>query len=308
MPIVVKDIQVFTESSKGKGRTSNDSNNSLRETILGDLLGNKYVLFMNDPEFGHSWTELQTKWRNALHTLATKCGHEGFDHIDVVKRGGRKYNWDIDVIYVYNDGSKKVERVEFKFGGSSVNTLPEFFNPAANKPFHQTTYAEFFHTYYLQNILDLYGLSDKPSLDQYKKYVHQNNCKKLPMFAQLKALTSDAERNVQREAISHRSIHEYLELVMPSTNLSVITDELRRSQEGKHFLIYNNGTGDFSYDSIHSDELTMNSVVGISNKNTLVLQTMCPTTQIRMLLRWKNYQCILYPAWQISMVRRLKAL
>lgn len=296
-----KDILLFTESGAGKGRDSNDSNNKKREAILKILSTSAIQEFLSCPIYGVAWQTLQTKWHTALTELAKRCHITDYSSYTVKNKGGRKFNWDIDVTYADHTTVK----VEFKFGGTSVDSIPEFFNPAADKPFHPELYASFFYDTYLDQVMAIYGLVEKPTKDLYLKQIHKNTSSSA-FFKALRA-AEDAEVEVGRPkykaktALAHKSIQEYLAKYKDSTNLQEITSEFTRSQAGKHFLIYSNG--EFHHDRIEDDELIATSVIGVEG-DYLIIQSKKPTTTHRMLLRWKNHQCVLFPAWQISMVRR----
>jgi hypothetical protein len=64
--ITVEDISYFTESSKGKGRDSNDARNAKREKILIDLFNNKLGAYLDDPKYGASWKALDSSFREAV--------------------------------------------------------------------------------------------------------------------------------------------------------------------------------------------------------------------------------------------------
>ena len=106
----------------------------------------------------------------------------------------------------------------------------------------------------------------------------------------------------QKREIVAESITEFLTLYKDQTNLETLTAELQRSQENKHFLLYEDGK--FYHDEIKPSELIAESVLPIRNGNLLVIQMKEPGTKIEMLLRWKNRLGILLPAWQISMIRQ----
>lgn len=306
--LTAADILLFTQSGAGRGRDTNDTNNKTREEILKALSTSAVSTFLADTTHGAAWQALKAAWTKALTDLAAHCNHVGYNVISVVTRGGRKFNWDIDVCYAFADGRKTVVKVEFKFGGTSVNSIPEFFNPAADKPFHSVPYAAFFYDNYMNKLCDIYGipLADKPPRDLYLKHCYKNTpSAAVPFFKRLRD-AEDAEQPAkgpkyqQKAALAHKSIQEYLQQQSASTDLAAITAEFQRSQAGKHFLIYSGGQ--FHHDRIDDAELIAHSVVGVKGDN-LVIQSAKPTTQHHMLLRWKNHHCILFPAWQISMVR-----
>lgn len=296
-PLTVQEITLFTASSKGAGRDTNDARNKRREKILVDGFHGKTEQFFTDATYGAAWSKLATDFRTALVERASP----GFTDITVKPKGGRGHNYDFQVVY---SGPVATElHVEFKFGGTSVDTLPEFFNPAADKPFHSEMYARFFYKNYLPRIISLYSLTVTITEEAYMKEIHKNSSR-APFFVALKA-AEDADAGgplyKQKAAIAAESITAFLEAQKGTTNLALLTAEFQRSQANKHFLIYNDGK--FYHDSIKTTELVAASVAGIRNGNLLVIQSAEPGTKHEMLLRWKNHLGVLLPAWQIRMCR-----
>jgi hypothetical protein len=286
------DIELFTVSSAGRGRDTNDTSNTMREKILIDAFNGKTTEMFEDPTFGSDWRRITELFTNAINEL----GGEG--PITVASRGGRKNNYDFLVTR-----SDCKHKVEFKFGGTSVQTIPEFFNPAANKSFHDVLYADYFYDNYITEIAGLYGLTPPPK-PVYMKEIYKNSSKHA-FFKDFKA-AEEAHRElyVQKKKLVAVSIQNYLEQVKDSTHLETISAEFMRSQSGKRFLIYSSGK--FHHDQISDAELTAKNVVGIRNGNLLIIQSEEPGTTHEMLLRWKNHLGILFPAWQISMRRSAK--
>jgi hypothetical protein len=282
-------IDLFFASSSGTGRDNNDKSNKIREQILMNGFNGKTAEFCNDPEHGAKWRHVKDSFESSLRAL----GGEG--SMNVIARGGRNYNYDFEVVR-----SDCTHKVEFKFGGNSVESLPEFFNPAANKAFHPELYADLFYTDHLPAIADLYGLTPPPKED-YMRHVYKNTSKH-PFFVAFRAAESARPDLYSKKGkLVAASITAYLEKVKNETNLELLTEEFMRSQSGKHFLIWSNG--EFHHDSISDAELTAKSVVGVRNGNILVIQSAEPKTRHEMLLRWKNHLGVLFPAWQISMRR-----
>lgn len=298
-PLPADAILLFTDSAKGGGRETNDKKNKEREQLLGSLLTN--TVHDTHEVHGPAWRALRAQWESALLR-----GHEGASSVSVEAKGGRGFNYDFEASYIDSTTAK----IEFKFGGTTVSSLPEFFNPAADKPFHSRLYADFFYDGdYLDTICDLYGIprTEKPTKAEYLAAVY-NNTSKLPFFARLKA-AEEAEGGKTKKvrplynakaAISHKSIQAFLMAYKDTTDLAALTAEFQRSQADKQFLLYSGGA--FHHDRLLPGELVAESVRGVEG-DYLVIQTAVPTTSIRMLLRWKNHQGILFPAWQISLVR-----
>jgi hypothetical protein len=290
-PLKLEEINLF-ESSKGQGRDTNDERNKRREKILLDTHTGFTEIFFQDPTYGPKWQMLAMKLKEAEKQLMKSEGP-----FTLKAKGGRSNNSDFEL----SDASKKIN-LEFKFGGKSVDSIPEFFNPAADKPFHPELYARFFHQKYLAKLVELYGLTDMPTETIYMKEIHKNSSKNtfFKSFYDKDDLKSPLYKE-KREIVA-ASITEFLTLYKDQTNLESLTAELQRSQENKHFLLYEDGK--FYHDEIKADELIAHSILPIRNGNLLVIPKHEPGTQIEMLLRWKNRLGILFPAWQISMIRK----
>ena len=114
------------------GREANDANNTAREKVIVGMINGT----LTDPIYEPLRVELDL-W------LAAKRAELGLPPdapASAVRRGGRRYNWDLDLTL-----GPLTLKVEFKYGSTSVASLPEFFNPAANKDFHHgESYARFF--------------------------------------------------------------------------------------------------------------------------------------------------------------------
>jgi hypothetical protein len=286
------DITLFTSSSAGRGRDTNDASNKLREKILLDGFNGKTAEMFDDPTYGADWRRIAELFSSAIAEL----GGEG--PITIKAMGGRGYNYDFEV----TRGDCK-HKVEFKFGGTSVQSIPEFFNPAANKPFHDRLYADYFYDNHLSEIAELYGLEIPPK-NEYKKEIHKNSSRHKFFLNFRAAEAAHPEHYSQKGKLVAASVKAYLEAMKDTTRLDALTAEFMRSQSGKRFLIFSGGK--FHHDRISDAELTAKSVVGVRNGNLLVIQSAEPRTTHEMLLRWKNHLGVLFPAWQISMRRLAK--
>jgi len=286
------DITLFTAPSAGRGRGTNDASNKTREKILLDGYNGKTSEMFADPTYGEDWRRIADLFASALAEL----GGEG--QVTVKAKGGRGFNYDFEV----TRGDLK-HKVEFKFGGTSVQTIPEFFNPAANKPFHDRLYADFFYDNYLPDIAGLYGLAPPPK-NEYLKEIHKNKSNHKFFVDFRVAEAAQPERYAEKSKATAASITAYLEAVKDTTKLAALTSEFMRSQKDKRFLLFN--AGKFHHDRISDAELTAKSVVGVRNGNLLVIQSAEPGTTHEMLLRWKNHLGVAFPAWQISMRRLAK--
>lgn len=281
-------VQLF--HAPAGGREANDANNAVREaTVVGLINGT-----VTDPAYDALRAELGL-W------LAAKRAELGLPPdapASAVRRGGRAYNWDLDLTL-----GPVTLKVEFKYGATSVASLPEFFNPAANKNFHQDeSYARYFYEHTLPQVCAIYSVPLTMSVDDYLARVHGTS-KAPALFGALYECekSGTAAQKAQKKALVDGSIAAWLRLVKDKTDLAAITAAFQTSQAGKHFLLCSNGK--FFSDRIEPEELVVTSVIGVRLEKYLELQSSKPGTGFSMLLRWKNHAGILYPAWQISMWR-----
>jgi hypothetical protein len=272
------------------GREANDTNNRVREGVIVGLINGT----LTDPAYDALRAELSL-WVDAKRA---ELGLTPDAPASAVRRGGRRYNWDFDLTL----GTVTL-KVEFKYGATSVASVPEFFNPAANKDFHHgESYARFFFEQTLPHVCAIYGIPVTMTADEYVARVHGTS-KRPPLFKALYDAENagTAEQKAQKKALVDGSIETWLRLVKDKTDLAAITVAFENSQGGKHFLLCRDGK--FFSDRIAPEELVVTGVIGVRLDKYLELSSAKPGTGFAMLLRWKNHAGVLYPAWQISMWR-----
>ncbi len=274
----------------GTGRGTNDSNNKTRETILVGLYHS------TDPAL----QELRTLWITFLRTLCS----EPYDDVQIKQRGGRGANHDFDIVFLH--GSLPVREIpaEFKHNASRIDKLPEYFSPAANKPYIPTLYADFFYDSAMDQLCAIYPslVPHKPTKDAYVRLVHTNNYDCHPFFRALYTAesTGTAAQAKQKQVLVAQTIRDYLTMYSSHLRLDELSKDLQARQTGKVFILWT--LKEFKSDTIRDDEMDLSHVEGIKNGNTLVVVSKAGTKH-NMLLRWKNHLGVLYPAWQISLSR-----
>jgi hypothetical protein len=274
------------------GREANDANNKKRENMIIAILNTDLCVA------GVEWDGLRGHLNTWVAARKAELGLPPITPHSVIRRAGRRYNWDFDLRL-----GEHILKCEFKFGATSVNSLPEFFNPSAKYDFHGgESYARFFFANYLPRVCELYAVPLMMSEDEYWRKVHGTS--KTPALFQA---LYDAEKNgtaeykAQKKAIVDDSIAAWLERVKEKTNIAAITAAFQTSQVGKQFMLCSEGQ--FCSDKIDPEELVVTGVIGVRLGKYLVLKSAKPGTTHEMLLRWKNHAGILYPAWQISLRR-----
>jgi hypothetical protein len=276
-------------NTAGENRGNNDANNKAREDFL--------VSLYDSIEPSHQ--ELRQKWQEFLKTLCV----DPYTRVVVKKRGGRSANYDFDISYFMNDALVKHVKAEFKHNSDSIAKLPEYFSPAADKPYIPRLYADFFYEF-LDRICAVYPevAAHKPERGVYLRLVHGNDYDRHPFFRTLYDMekAGTPEQAKQKQNIVKESIRSYLTEFSSTLNLSTLSSDIRERQSGKVFILWN--LREFKSDFIREDEMEITHVEQIKNGNVVIAVSKAGTNH-NMLLRWKNHLGILYPAWQISLTR-----
>jgi len=272
----------------GRGRETNDASNKAREKLLVSLYHSTNPA---DQELRASWTGF----------LPTLCP-QPFDDVIVKQKGGRGANHDF-VLHFRQAGVEVASlKAEFKHNASRIDSLPEYFSPAADKPYLPKLYAEVFYDEYLDRICEVYPGLTKPERDTYLRLVYNNDYDRHPFFRALydAEVAGTRDQYNQKRSIVQNSITNYLTMYAASLDLAALSKDMRDRQSGKVFILWN--LSSFLADTIREEEMDLTHVEGIKGGNTIVVASRAGTKH-HMLLRWKNHLGILYPAWQISLSR-----
>lgn len=275
------------------GRSSNDFNNRIRETIL-TYLHNPPLHYINDSEHGKTWRDISSKWNTVLGRI---CGRP-YDDIRVKKMAGRRYNYDYNIDFLYNGIAVKTVKVEFKHNCNSIDKLPEYFNCPEKRRLIDKCYAEYFYDGYIDRICALSDRLVKPSKEVYMKHIYGSNYSKHKFFEELKSIEPIIQN--EKKFIVQESIKNYLSEYGSTINLGFLTEDIKNRQSDKIFILWD--LDDFKVDSFREDELVVEEFISVKNDNVVVVKSKCGTIH-NLLLRWKNHLGILYPAWQISLQR-----
>ena len=116
----VSDITTFLQSS---ARDENDAANKVRERVLSCLC-RPPTEFLEHPEFGPSWQLVSTQWKVALANLASDL--PPYTSTSITMKGGRSHNYDANIMYYQDATLIGTRKIEFKYGGTSIDALPQF--------------------------------------------------------------------------------------------------------------------------------------------------------------------------------------
>jgi hypothetical protein len=284
----ITDIDIFYNINEKK---DNDKNNKIRESIIYSIIKNTI------PEEWYKedirWLELKVKLFDIIKNLSDNID---YDDIDIILKGGRKFNYDFEILYLSESLIINRKYIEFKYNTYMIDKYPQFLSISANKFIKSIDYAEYFYNNYISQLAKLIDI-DIPNKKDYLKSIYSNDYSKLPIFEKLKE--NELSIMEKKKEIVSLSIKKYLtdiiELDIDNMNKTFIEKQLN-----KDYILYYKDK--FYSDKIRKEELEIIGIEKIKNNNTLVLNTNS-NTKILMLLRWKNHIGILYPAWQISIIR-----
>lgn len=269
-------------------RANNDASNKAREAFLVTLPGAP-----PQPENAR-YTALRS---GLCATVGWLCAEA--DSFTLVQKAGRKYNYDFDAVFQIGGATIKIEKLEFKHNATEITDLPQFLSLGANALPFGVLYAAFYYDKYLAAYVATDAGITEPIPDRatYLSKVYNNNYDSLPFFRQLYSRESTAK--AAKGKIVNASIAEYLAIHGTSIDKAAISDALWKRQEGKKFLLWNCRT--FNIRELTREDLTVTEIVRVHRGNTLIVKS---ATQIfGLLLRWKNHKGILYPAWQIKLLK-----
>jgi len=292
--IRVSDILVFYTTYPKK---DNYAANLKRECIL-EIISECHKSFLTHPEFGDKWLRVQTQWMDSIHRLAKERNIPSYTSFYVKHDGGRGSNHDFEFIYKKDGTEVGTITIEFKYGAKNINHLPQILSLQAKFPLVQET----FDVYWYHHGYDTYRACDpslkepKPSLEEYVKIVTNVDASIHPAIQELR----DQEENfkAEKKKVVKSLIKEFLTEYADKINLSLFSEKIKESQTGKIYLLWD---GTFHMDEIHDAEMTNLVFDSIKNGNTLLLKS--GNTFYHALLRWRNHQGILNPAWQIKLTR-----
>lgn len=276
-----EDINIFWMINEKK---DNDGNNRIREQIIYDILSNN----IND-----HWYQ-NNKWNTIkIGLLKTLMKTETDYKIEL--KGGRNHNHDFIMKYNKDD----IRKIEFKYNCSSIDKYPQFLSISSNNFIEDEGYASYFYENYLDKIGLLINMSI-PSKSDYLKYIHSNNYNTLSIFKEFKEQEKNFKFKEEKKRIVYESISKYLNTKI-KLNINEINKYFKEKEKNKYYLLYKNEK--FKIDYIKDEELEVVEMKEIKNNNTLILTTKS-SSYISMLLRWKNHLGVLYPAWQMSLMRK----
>lgn len=300
-----------------RGREASGTDNDTRESAIELLLSNdssKRDLLLGLPVHGAEWAAIRNKFLSAIKIFMATGGYgvaaSAGDLVSVTRQGGRSRNYDFDGSFVSVSGAAQQLKIELK-RGDSIYDQPQFLQLYAKAGDMITAsiqpYSEWFFDNYISQVVQLAGVSAPTKAEYLNKcygtdfdvFAHTN------VLYRLDVPGSSVKKRLQTLAFA--SIDSYLGMLEanPShVNLKSIQERLD-AQLGKLFVSWNPDSQDFAVEMFSKDSMTLTPFISTKKRpngqRSCLVFTNKAGHPIQALLRWKNRNCLLGPAWQISL-------
>jgi len=288
-----KNINAFSPSSKN----NNDTNNKLRENIIGALVNN-YV-----PEnyftISHRWKHMRNSVNDYLRELIGN--NQPITIVNLVHCGGRRFNYDFTITM----NQTLSYNIELKYNADSVENTPQFVSPMKPSQYMSSSYEDYFYDNYLPRLSELSGFPI-PERTQYLKEIHTNippcmkeyqdlyykGCKQSSKYT---GDEKDIEFYEKAKKIDNESRCSFIE--NNELNIDLLSSYLEDTQNGKVYMLYKDYQ--FKLERVNMEDYKLVSYEKCP-KRYMFIATSLSGKKIKILLRWKNGNGIAYPAFQIS--------
>ncbi len=300
-----------------KGRDNNDSFNSDRETAIELLFSpdsKKRNFLLKESPHANEWQRISSAFKSSIKEFVATGGPgvppSAGELTHVIRLGGRSHNYDFEGHFKMLSGSVLKLKIELK-RGDSIYEQPQFLQLyakdgdliAKNFP----SYASWFYENYLPSITMLAGTS-LPSKTDYLNKCFGTNYGTFPHTKILHDLDVPGSTTKEKlKAIAFESIDSYLKKLeqrIDMVDLNAIQNRMN-GQIGKLFVSWNPESSEFNVEMFSAEAMKLTLNISFKRRPTgqrscLVVEN-AAGNQIQSLLRWKNHNCLLGPAWQISL-------
>jgi len=293
--ITIESISAFDLAAKGL----NDKNNKTRENIIGAIINNKVPSEYYELA---RWLEMKT----SIHNYLSELDKTPYDKIECKHKGGRKFNFDFNIIFHLESTESRIYNIELKFNASAIDEAPQFVSPMKPSQYLSSSYEDYYYTNYLPRLAEAATGLPLPSKETYMAQIHTNKPKCIKEFQEIyykgcgaSSKFTNNETDIKFYELAKQLSNDSISTFIAHTDLNIglLTEYLQASQQGKIYMLYSEGN--FTKQNANLDDYVIVSVV----KNPQKFRYECTSAnekKINVLLRWKNGNGIAFPAFQIS--------
>lgn len=271
-------------------KSENEMYNSIREKCIDILLN--HIKDKNEV--------VPDGWSTIFNNLKKSLTDYGIQNINTVQRIGNRSNTDFKLNITMNNMNKNID-FEFKNGANNMESLPQFLQLYTHSKIKiiNYDYHRFYYDYYLDKVILLANNNGfnliKPSYNIYIGKI--NNAKDKNTWQRSLRQFYDKYTELMNNVVIE-SITDFINQYGKAENINIqnLNSKLEK-QKNKVYLLTQNG--DFKVNDIQS-YMKVLSLKSIKNNNTLVFDTI-NNGELHCLLRWKNGNGCIGPAWQIKL-------
>lgn len=308
-------IDAFAADARGRevsGATNDDRELAIELLLSSDL--SKRDLLLRHRVHGAEWSVIQGKFTSAIKKFMAKGGYgvEATigDLVSVTRQGGRSKNYDFDGSFLCGSGSKQQIRIELK-RGDSIYDQPQFLQLYAKAGDMVTGSIEPYSAWFFDNyISEVATLADETAPTR-SEYLNKCFGTDYEVFNHTKALyrldVRGSSVNKRLQTLAFTSIDKYLAKLESDHSLVDLKSIQTRlnAQLGKLFVSWRPDAQDFAVEVFRKESMALTSSISTKKRSSGQRSCLVITNQagqpIQALLRWKNHNCLLGPAWQISL-------
>jgi len=297
--ILMDNIKWFYKSSK---KCDNDIVNKIREKII-ETIHNIPEEYFTDESWGGKWTDIKNKLSSSIKLLYFKqSGEEMNDQItyNIISKGGRGNNYDFEIKY----SDEVIAKLEFKYGKDLfkyTQFLSLYWN---NIDLVDKNYIKYWYDNYLKPYLNSLDIESNNIIDfeEYNNNIYDTNYTH-ELFNKIKSEIKNTNTSTSEyNKIHKKSIKEFINNIINKEliNTSNLQNRLN-GQKNKIFLFCHQGNFTLEKIKEHMD-IDINKDIKTTHNN--IIFTTTSNKKIKCLLRWKNGNGCVGPAWQISLRHR----
>jgi len=281
-------------------KKQNDSNNKLRESIVGAILNKKIpeIYFV----ISRRWNNIKIAIDEYISTLCKTNDIGNINSFRAEHKGGRKFNYDFSI--KINDS---IFNVELKFNSEIISDTPQFSSPMKPSQYMTNSYEAYYYTNYLHKLANSVSPTlNIPSLDEYTSNIHTNKPDNIQEYQTLyyngckgSSKFTNEEKAIDFYKLANQLDNESRKSFIENNELNIhkLSLYLQNTQKDKVYMLYKNGK--FNIVKANIDDYILISYEKNSSKYRFDVSTKSGK-KMKVLLRWKNGNGIAYPAFQIS--------
>jgi hypothetical protein len=304
---------------KKNTKKDNDSTNKIRENIIFAIANNKipdeYLKNSKDWEnFSNEFSNIKKKLLKKAQKKFSKNKKKRNKNIifkECILKGGRKYNYDFDFVYINKDTKEEhILKIEFKNNTTEIENAPQFYSPTKPSDYFYKSFEAFWFDNYLPIIVEEGNKINKhkklmlPDKDEYIKKINNNNVDCMEKFKEM--YKEDKKFNKLCKKEDKKGIKKFIN--SSDLNINKLSNKLCETQKDKIYLCFKDG--EFHIREMSKEIYKIKEVT--SKINTCYICKTEKGQSLEVRLRFKNGCGINFPALQIKRkiptVKQLKEL